>query len=87
MALVATTPPDDDVDPTDPLVSDVDGSLVAAKMKRARLRRSNGPALHPLWAFVEHGCQGTGHLQSHLHQGGQCRVEHLPTTSAWSRRH
>ena len=54
--------PDADVSATTPLIVDVDATLVTAHSDKqdARPTFKRGYGHHPLWAFVDHGAEGTG---------------------------
>jgi Transposase DDE domain group 1 len=54
--------PDHDPDATAPLVIDVDATLVTAHSEKesAAPTFKRGFGFHPLWAFVDHGPEGTG---------------------------
>jgi hypothetical protein len=60
--LAGPDAPDAGIDPTHPLVIDVDATLVAAHSDKenARPTYKKGFGFHPLWAFVDHGPDGTG---------------------------
>lgn len=54
--------PDAGIDASHPLVVDVDATLVTAHSDKenARPTYKKGFGFHPLWAFVDHGPEGTG---------------------------
>jgi Transposase DDE domain group 1 len=71
--------PDDDVDPTRPVVIDVDATLVTAHSDKEQAAPTfkKGFGFHPLWAFVDHGRQGTGEpLSVLLRKGNAGSVRH-----------
>lgn len=61
-ALAGEAAPDHDSDAADPLVIDVDATLVTAHSDKqgAAPTFKKGFGHHPLWAFVDHGPDGTG---------------------------
>ena len=61
-ALAGQAAPDHDSDAADPLVIDVDATLVTAHSDKqgAAPTFKKGFGHHPLWAFVDHGPDGTG---------------------------
>ena len=61
-ALAGTNAPDHDVDASSPLIIDVDATLVGAHSEKesAAPTFKRGFGFHPLWAFVDHGAEGTG---------------------------
>ena len=54
--------PDHDTDAAWPLVSDVHATLVTAHSEKEQAAPTfkRGFGFHPLWAFVDHGLEGTG---------------------------
>ena len=54
--------PDHDADAAAPLVTDVDATLVTAHSEKEQAAPTfkRGFGFHPLWAFVDHGPDGTG---------------------------
>jgi hypothetical protein len=61
-SLAGTNAPDHDVDASSPLVIDVDATLVGAHSEKesAAPTFKRGFGFHPLWAFLDHGAEGTG---------------------------
>jgi hypothetical protein len=61
-ALAGKHAPDHDIDASRPLVIDVDATLVTAHSEKecAAPTFKRGFGFHPLWAFVDHGPEGTG---------------------------
>ncbi|GAA4550479.1 hypothetical protein GCM10023175_40700 [Pseudonocardia xishanensis] len=71
-ALAGAHAPDHDIDAVNPLVIDVDATLVTAHSEKqgAAPTFKKGFGHHPLWAFVDHGAAGTGEpLAALLHPG------------------
>jgi hypothetical protein len=64
--------PDRAIDPARPLVIDVDATLVTAHSEKesAAPTFKRGFGFHPLWAFVDHGSEGTGEPLSVLLRAG-----------------
>ncbi len=64
--------PDHDSDAARPLVIDVDATLVTAHSDKesAAPTFKRGFGFHPLWAFVDHGAEGTGEPLSVLLRAG-----------------
>jgi Transposase DDE domain group 1 len=64
--------PDHDADASAPLVIDVDATLVTAHSEKecAAPTFKRGFGFHPLWAFVDHGQQGTGEPLAFLLRAG-----------------
>ena len=60
--LAAGNAPDHEVNADRPLVVDIDATLVTSHSDKEQARPTfkRGFGHHPLWAFVDHGCQGTG---------------------------
>ena len=60
--LAATHAPDADVDAGRPLIVDLDATLITAHSDKdgAAPNFKRGYGHHPLWAFVDHGPDGTG---------------------------
>lgn len=87
-ALAGEDAPDDATSGNDPLVVDLDATLVTAHSEKdqaaATFKRSFG--FHPLWAFVDHGCQGTGEPLSVLlrpgNAGSNTAADHITVTRA-----
>ena len=63
-ALAGEQAPDHGVSPADPLIVDVDATLVTAHSDKENAKPTfkKGYGFHPLCAFVDHGAQGTGEL-------------------------
>jgi hypothetical protein len=61
-ALAGTHAPDHDSDAARPLVIDVDATLVTAHSEKEQAAPTfkRGFGFHPLWAFCDHGPEGTG---------------------------
>ena len=61
-ALAGKHAPDADLEATRPLVVDIDATLVTAHSEKEQARPTfkRGFGFHPLWAFVDHGPEGTG---------------------------
>jgi hypothetical protein len=64
--------PDSGIDAAHPLVIDVDATLVTAHSDKdnARPTYKRGFRFHPLWAFVDHGPDGTGEPLAFLLRAG-----------------
>jgi MoxR-like ATPase len=71
-ALAGKRAPDDGADAAAPLVIDVDATLVTAHSEKecAAPTFKRGFGFHPLWAFVDHGPQGTGEPLAFLLRAG-----------------
>lgn len=61
-ALAGKDAPDHDVSAADPLVVDIDATLVTSHSDKEHARPTfkRGFGFHPLWAFADHGPAGTG---------------------------
>ena len=61
-SLAGTNAPDHDADASSPVVIDVDATLVGAHSEKeaAAPTFKRGFGFHPLWAFCDHGAEGTG---------------------------
>jgi hypothetical protein len=61
-SLAGKNAPDHDIDASAPLVIDVDATLVGAHSEKesAAPTFKRGFGFHPLWAFCDHGAEGTG---------------------------
>jgi hypothetical protein len=70
--LAGDDAPDHDIHAVDPLIIDVDATLVTAHSDKqgAAATFKRGWGFHPLWAFVDHGAEGTGEPLSHLLRSG-----------------
>jgi hypothetical protein len=64
--------PDDGIDAETPLVIDVDATLVTAHSEKEHARPTfkRGYGHHPLWAFLDHGPEGTGEPLSVMLRAG-----------------
>ena len=73
-----STPPTTASTPTAPLVIDIDATLVTAHSEKEHAAPTfkRGFGFHPLWAFVDHGADGTGEPLAVLLRPGQRRLQH-----------
>jgi hypothetical protein len=71
-ALAGDQSPDHEVDARAPLVIDVDATLITAHSEKesAAPTFKRGFGHHPLWAFVDHGAEGTGEPLAFLLRAG-----------------
>jgi Transposase DDE domain group 1 len=71
-ALAGAHAPDHDAGAASPLVIDVDATLVTAHSEKesAAPTFKRGFGFHPLWAFVDHGTEGTGEPLAFLLRAG-----------------
>ena len=71
-ALAGEHAPDSGIDAARPLVIDVDATLVPAHSEKesAAPTFKRGYGFHPLWAFLDHGPEGTGELLAVLLRRG-----------------
>jgi hypothetical protein len=71
-ALAGGHAPDAAVGPSSPLVVDVDATLVTAHSEKENAAPTfkRGFGFHPLWAFVDHGQDGTGEPLAFLLRAG-----------------
>jgi Transposase DDE domain group 1 len=71
-SLAGARAPDHEVDAAQPLVIDVDATLVTAHSEKesAAPTFKRGFGFHPLWAFADHGVEGTGEPLSVLLRAG-----------------
>jgi hypothetical protein len=71
-ALAGKDAPDHDIDAARPLVIDIDATLVTAHSEKesAAPTFKRGFGFHPLWAFVDHGPEGSGEPLSVLLRAG-----------------
>src|SRR3954469_11466290 len=71
-SLAGQHAPDHGTDAAAPLVIDVDATLVSAHSEKecAAPTFKRGFGFHPLWAFVDHGAEGTGEPLSFLLRKG-----------------
>jgi hypothetical protein len=76
--------PDHDIDAGNPLIIDVDATLVTAHSEKegAAPTFKLGFGHHPLWAFCEHGPAGSGEPLSHLLRPGNAGSK---TAGVWHR--
>jgi hypothetical protein len=76
--------PDHDIDAGNPLIIDVDATLVTAHSEKesAAPTFKLGFGHHPLWAFCEHGPAGSGEPLSHLLRPGNAGSN---TAGVWHR--
>jgi Transposase DDE domain group 1 len=86
--LVGDRAPDRGTDAARPLVIDVDATLVTAHSEKegAAATFKKGFGHHPLWAFVDHGTQGTGEPVAALlrpgNAGSNTAADHLTVIRA-----
>ena len=87
-ALAGKDAPDHDIDAARPLVIDIDATLVTAQSEKesAAPTFKRGFGFHPLWAFVDHGPEGSGEPLSVLLRAGKPAPTPPPTTSRWPSR-
>jgi hypothetical protein len=84
--LAGEAAPDRDTDAAQPLIVDLDGTLVTAHSDKDQARPTfkRGYGFHPLCAFVDHGVDGTGEpLQIMLrpgNAGSNTAVDHIAIT-------
>jgi hypothetical protein len=71
-ALAGDDAPVEGIDPQTPLVIDVDATLVSAHSEKEQARPTfkKGFGHHPLWAFLDHGPDGTGEPLSVMLRAG-----------------
>jgi hypothetical protein len=71
-SLAGEHAPDHDASAASPLVIDVDATLVTAHLEKegAAPTFKRGFGFHPLWAFVDHGPDGTGEALAFLLRAG-----------------
>ena len=79
--------PDHGIDADRPLLIDTDATLVTAHSDKDQAAPTfkRGFGFHPLWAFVDHGAEGTGEPLSCLLRKGTPARTPPSTTSRWSR--
>ncbi|SHN88902.1 Transposase DDE domain [Geodermatophilus obscurus] len=77
-ALAGAQAPDHGTDAGTPLVIDVDATVVTAHSEKqgAAPTFKRGFGFHPLWAFVDHGAEGTGEPLGFLLRAGNAGSEH-----------
>jgi len=61
-ALAGEHAPDHGIDADDPLLIDIDATLITAHSDKEHAAPTfkRGFGFHPLWAFADHGAEGTG---------------------------
>ena len=79
---------DHGIDADPPLVIDTDATLITAHSDKEQAAPTfkRGFGFHPLWAFVDHGAQGTGEPLSFLLRKGNAGSNTAAERSPWSRR-
>jgi DDE family transposase len=86
--LAGSHAPDHDVDAAKPLVIDVDATLVTAHSEKEQAAPTfkRGFGFHPLWAFADHGAEGTGEPLSVLlrkgNAGSNTAADHITVVRA-----
>ena len=86
--LAGENAPDHGVDASSPLVIDVDATLVGAHSEKesAAPTFKRGFGFHPLWAFLDHGAEGTGEPLAFLlrpgNAGSNTVVDHIAVLRA-----
>jgi hypothetical protein len=86
--LAGSHGPDHDVDAARPLVIDVDATLVTAHSEKEQAAPTfkRGFGFHPLWAFADHGPEGTGEPLSVLlrkgNAGSNTAADHITVIRA-----
>lgn len=84
--LAGAHAPDHDTSASQPLVIDLDATLVRAHSEKEQARPTDkrGYGFHPLWAFLDHGPDGTGEaLAVKLHPGNagsNTAADHIEVT-------
>ena len=87
-SAAGTAAPDHDVDVDDPMILDLDATLVTAHSEKedAAPTYKRGFGFHPLCAFVDHGSEGTGEpLAIELrpgNAGANTAADHIAVTAA-----
>ena len=87
-SLAGKNAPDHAADATSPLVIDVDATLVGAHSEKesAAPTFKRGFGFHPLWAFLDHGAEGTGEPLAFLlrpgNAGSNTVVDHIAVLRA-----
>jgi hypothetical protein len=80
--------PDHDIHPGRPLIVDVDATLVTAHSEKEQAAPTfkRGFGFHPLWAFADHGSEGTGEPLSFLlragNAGSNTAADHIAVVKA-----
>jgi Transposase DDE domain group 1 len=86
--LAGAHAPDHDVDAGNPLIIDVDATLVTAHSEKEQAAPTfkKGFGFHPLWTFADHGSEGTGEPMSVLlrkgNAGSNTAVDHISVVRA-----
>ncbi len=88
-AAVGSAAPDHAMDEQNPLVIDLDATLVTAHSDKEKTAPTfkRGFGFHPLCPFVDHGMAGTGEPVAMLLRPGNWVRTPPPTTSPWCRTH
>lgn len=87
-ALAGESAPDRTASADDPLIIDVDATLVTAHSDKegAAATFKRGWGFHPLWTFVDHGAEGTGEPLSMLlrtgNAGSNTAADHITVVKA-----
>ena len=70
--------PDHGIDADRPLIIDLDATLITAHSDKEHAAPTfkRGFGFHPLWAFVDHGADGTGEPLSVPAAQGKRRLQH-----------
>ncbi len=90
-ALAGTHAPDQTVSADDPLVVDLDATLVPAHSEKEQAKPTfkKGFGFHPLWAFIDHGTDGTGEPAAVLlrrgNAGSNTAADRITVATALSR--
>ena len=85
-SLAGAHAPDHAADAADPLVIDLDATLVTAHSEKENARPTfkRGFGFHPLWAFADHGTDGTGEPLAVLlragNAGSNTAADHITVT-------
>jgi hypothetical protein len=88
--LAAEYSPDHDVSAAAPLTVDLDATLITAHSDKEQAAPTfkRGYGFHPLWAFVDHGGQGTGERLSVLlrpgNAGSNTAADHIAGGQSWA---
>lgn len=86
--LAGDNAPDHEASAGDPLIVDLDATLVTAHSEKqaAAATFKRGYGFHPLWAFVDHGADGTGEPLSVMlrpgNAGSNTAVDHITVAKA-----
>jgi hypothetical protein len=87
-SLAGVHAPDHGIDADRPLVIDTDATLITAHSDKEQAAPTfkRGFGFHPLWAFVDHGAQGTGEPLSFLlrkgNAGSNTAADHIAVVKA-----